>query len=75
VKTSRSVQPVLTASHNGQANFVVQLIGYGSVHGTDLLVNEIGHYHGQTLFDQSVPRGTYVIAVQADGAWTLRFSP
>ena len=75
VKTTRSVQPVLTASHNGQANFVVRLIAYGNITGTILLVNEIGHYHGQTLLDQPVPRGTCVIAVEADGAWTLRFSP
>lgn len=75
VKATRSLQPILTASHNGHSNFVVQLDGYGTVTGSDLLVNEIGHYHGQTLVDQAIPRGTYVLAVQADGAWHLRFSP
>jgi hypothetical protein len=75
VKTTRRVQPVLTSAHNGQANFVVKIIGYGGITGEDLLVNEIGHYHGQTLLDQEIPRGTYVVSVEADGTWSLRFTP
>lgn len=75
VRTTRSIQPILTATHRGTSNFVVRLIGFGSISGTNLLVNEIGNYKGQTLLDAELPPGTYVIAVEADGLWTLKFSP
>lgn len=35
--------------------------------GTDLLVNEIGNYSGETL----LPDGTLVLEITADGAWTM----
>jgi hypothetical protein len=39
-----------------------------------LLVNEIGNYSGQTLVNE-MPQGHYLLAVQADGPWTVKFSP
>lgn len=43
--------------------------------GEEYLFNEIGRYHGQTLMMDSLPRGTYLLSVQADGNWTVRFTP
>jgi hypothetical protein len=69
------MQPVVRATHTGQANFIVQLIGYGTVSGTLYLFNEIGRYRGEVLADDEMPTGHYLLYVQADGNWTLRFSP
>jgi hypothetical protein len=73
-RTLRDLQPVLTAWHRGQSNFVVYAIGYGNLQGETLLVNEIGNYRGQTLVDD-MPRGHYLLAVEADGSWFLGFKP
>jgi hypothetical protein len=62
----RSSPLVVTAFHSGQSNFIVHLVGAGN---EEFLINEIGRYHGQTLMD-SLPRGSYLLYVQADGAWT-----
>jgi hypothetical protein len=67
------MQPVVTGVHRGRSNFIVHLIGYGNLSGTEYVFNEIGRYRGQTLLD-SMPRGSYLVWVQADGAWTLRFT-
>ncbi len=74
VRSTRSMQPVVTATHRGEANFIVQMIGYGTTSGQTYLFNEIGNFHGQTLMDE-LPRGSYLLYVQADGAWTIRFTP
>jgi uncharacterized protein YdbL (DUF1318 family) len=74
VRTTRNMQPIVTASHQGQSNFIVHLIGYGKLTGTEYVINEIGRYRGQALIDR-MPSGTYLVWVQADGAWTLRFAP
>lgn len=75
VSVGSSMQPVVRAQHRGQSNFAVYLIGYGDVSGTILLFNEIGNYSGEILADQEVPDGTYLVAVEADGRWTLKFTP
>jgi hypothetical protein len=64
---------VVTATHRGESNFVVYLVGFGSLSGRELVVNEIGRYRGQALVD--VPRGTLLLWVQADGPWTVRLAP
>ena len=71
---SDDLQPVVDATHRGQANFVVYLIGLGDVSGEQLVVNEIGNYSGQTLVD-SMPEGTYLLEVMADGTWSVKFTP
>lgn len=59
---------VITSDHRGQANFVVT--AYSDDAFPDLIVNEIGRYHGEgTIGD-----GPQVISVQADGRWALRVS-
>jgi uncharacterized protein YdbL (DUF1318 family) len=74
VKADHDLQPVVTATHHGQANFVVNLIGYGNTTGEQLLFNEIGNFRGQTLVDD-MPDGPYLLHVQADGKWLIRFTP
>jgi hypothetical protein len=74
IRSTRSMQPIVTATHRGQSNFIVHLIGYGTTTGEEGLFNEIGNYHGQTLVS-SLPRGSYLLSVQADGAWAIRFTP
>jgi hypothetical protein len=50
--------------HGGKENFVVYAY---TPDGTELLVNEIGKFSGEEL----IPDGTLLIAVQADGAWSI----
>ncbi len=59
----------ITATHDGSSNFVVWLYGPGGER--DLVVNEIGPYRGE----RAVPvrsAGSYTLAVEADGAWTIQ---
>jgi hypothetical protein len=72
IRATRSMQPVVSATHTGESNFIVHLVGIGDTTGTEFLFNEIGRYRGQTLVD-SMPRGNYLLAVQADGAWSIGF--
>jgi hypothetical protein len=51
-------------THRGSSNFVVEAYGDSS----DLLVNEIGRYSGETI----LPDGTVLVAISADGAWTFK---
>lgn len=56
----------LTATHQGSRNFVV-IEKTGAAFSMGLLVNEIGAYSGTVPLSS----GPSVIAVNADGAWTL----
>ncbi|MEV4535890.1 hypothetical protein AB0J82_18910 [Asanoa sp. NPDC049518] len=56
----------ITASYSGRDNFVVH--GYDDDGFPGLFVNEIGRYRGT----QPLPPDTQVIAVDAQGGWTLR---
>lgn len=55
---------VTTIAHQGEANFAVWAYG-GS--GTDLLVNEIGAYSGDSLLAD----GTFLLEINADGSWSF----
>jgi hypothetical protein len=74
IRTEEDLQPIADVTHRGQANFIVELIGYGDNTGSQLLINQIGNYSGQTLVDD-MPKGGYLLAVQADGLWSVRFTP
>jgi hypothetical protein len=74
LRADDDLQPVITSTHRGQANFIVQLIGYGDTSGHEFLVNEIGNYSGETLLP-NLSAGNYLLAVQADGPWTIKFAP
>lgn len=54
----------LSMTHDGSSNFAIW--GYTST-SRDLLANEIGAYDGQT----ALTAGTLLLAVSADGGWTL----
>jgi hypothetical protein len=75
VHTDDPMQPVVRGAHRGQANFIVDVIGYGDLSGVVNLFNEIGRFSGEVLADEELPAGDYLVYVQADGAWTLRFTP
>jgi hypothetical protein len=51
-------------SHQGSGNFAIWAY---SEDGTDLLVNEIGTYTGESLLAD----GTFVLEITADGSWTI----
>jgi hypothetical protein len=72
LRSSRAGDVVVTASNSGHGNFIVKLVGVGSLSGTELLFNEIGPYHGQTLV--TVPKGPLLLWVQAKGRWSVRLS-
>lgn len=55
---------VSTIKHTGTSNFAIWSY---SLDGADLLANEIGAYSGEVI----IPPGTYVLAITADGAWSL----
>jgi hypothetical protein len=74
IRAEDDLQPIVDSRHRGQSNFVVYLIGYGDSSGQELLVNEIGNYSGQTLVN-NMPAGSYLLSVQADGSWSVKFSP
>jgi hypothetical protein len=40
--------------------------------GEESLFNEIGAFSGETTTD--IPAGPYMVSVQADGSWSLRFA-
>ncbi|WP_017578816.1 hypothetical protein [Nocardiopsis valliformis] len=54
----------LDMAHDGSSNFAIW--GYTDT-SRDLLANEIGSYDGQT----TLTAGTLILAVTADGTWTL----
>jgi hypothetical protein len=74
VRVDADLQPVVAAQHRGQSNFIAELVGYADTSGSELLFNEIGNYNGETLVSE-MPAGSYLVAVQADGEWSIQFSP
>lgn len=59
-------------THQGESNFIVELLDEeGNEVGMFSLVNEIGPYDGSQAV-QIPEDGTYLLNVDADGAWTIR---
>lgn len=58
-------------THSGDANFIVDLLDENGASVTMMgLVNEIGPFEGSKAVQ--VPEdGVYVLAVQANGLWTI----
>lgn len=61
---------VLTLTHNGRRNFIVNV--FDSKGSSDLLVNEVGGFSGKKWL---VGDATYTFDIQADGAWSIAFTP
>jgi hypothetical protein len=72
IRATRDERPTVFARHRGQSNFVVALIGYGRLESHALLFDDVGSNSGEVIFD-AMPAGGYLLAVQADGPWTVRF--
>jgi hypothetical protein len=76
IRTKRSMQPVFTARYGGKENFIVHVLGFGDTSGFMSVFNEIGPYKGQALADSKMPRGHYLLEVQADaGNWSIAIAP
>jgi hypothetical protein len=56
-----------TFTHNGRSNFIVEADDDGLSH-VDTLINNIGPYSGR----MTIPDGTKVINIAADGDWTIK---
>jgi len=58
-------------THQGNRNFIVQLLDENGEQVSTSLVNEIGRFDGSKAV--RVPRdGVYLFEVQADGSWTIQ---
>lgn len=73
IRSDEGLQPVVRGTHKGPSNFIVDVIGYGDLTGYFNLFNEIGRFKGEVLADEEMPPGDYLVWVQADGPWTLKF--
>lgn len=74
LQSTEDLQPIVQARHRGNSNFIASLYGFGDTSGEEFLFNEIGNYTGETLLND-LPEGHFLLAVNADGAWTVRFRP
>lgn len=70
VRLAATAEPTLTASCRCKGNFAVLVRDFNG--GSELLVNEIGRYAGQVLAPE-LSAGNYLVEVNADGPWSLRF--
>lgn len=68
---------IVTATHDGGANFIVQVLDAGNQPTLDLLVNTIGAYSGSSAYGLNGTLGEpgTNLQVQADGNWTVTISP
>lgn len=66
---------IVTATHDGAANFAVQVLDAANQSTGELLVNTIGAYAGSTVFGlRAFGEGT-TLQVSADGAWSITVAP
>lgn len=74
VQVEDDLEPIVAATNGGSSNFIVEMVGFGDfVSGSDLIFNEIGPFEGEAL--TSMPAGDYLVSVDAEGPWTLNFTP
>ena len=64
---------IFDLSHNGNANFIVELYNKTTGSLVDLLINEIGYFEGETLFGVRT-EADYILNVSADGNWSINVS-
>jgi TM2 domain-containing membrane protein YozV len=66
---------IVTATHDGSANFALQVLDAQNQSTGELLVNTIGPYTGTTAFGlRALGEGT-TVQVTADGAWSITVAP
>lgn len=66
---------MVTATHNGSANFVVNALDSSNDPTGDLLVNTIGDYSGTTAYGLQAFGEAAKLQVTADGSWSIRVAP
>lgn len=71
VRAAEDLEPIITGRHRGESNFIVGLLTPDGS-GEENLFNEIGTFTGETT--TSIPAGDYLMEVQADGSWSVRFA-
>lgn len=72
-----SAAGLVRASHEGTANFSIQVLDASNQPTLDLLVNTIGAYTGITAYGLNGDLGSPGVTLQitADGPWTVAFGP
>ena len=65
---------IVSATHDGAANFAISVLDAENGSTGELLVNTIGSYSGTTLFGQGLSEPA-TLQVSADGAWSLTIAP
>ena len=66
---------IVTATHDGGSNFVVNALDSSNTPTGDLLVNTIGAYTGTAVYGFSALSDATALEVKADGNWTITISP
>lgn len=69
-----AVAGIVTATHDGTANFAVSVLDAQNGSTGELLVNTIGPYSGTTLFGRGLSEPV-TLQVTADGGWSLTIAP
>ena len=65
---------IVTATHDGAANFAISVLDAENGSTGELLVNTIGPYTGTTLFGRGLSEPV-TLQITADGSWTLTIAP
>jgi hypothetical protein len=71
VQAPASFRAAVAARHDGGGRFIARLVGYGGNAGTQVLFDQTGAFSDRTTTDVAV--GTYLLAIQADGSWSVGF--
>lgn len=66
---------VVTATHDGQANFAISALDAQNQSTGELLVNTIGPYQGSTVLGSLGLAEPTTLQVTADGAWSITVAP
>jgi len=66
---------IVTATHDGSSNFVINVLDAANQSTADLLVNTIGAYTGATAYGLTALGDGVSLQITADGNWTITLSP
>lgn len=66
---------IVTANHQGSANFALSVLDANNTSTGELLVNTIGAYTGTTAYGLNSLGAGVRLQVTADGPWTITFAP
>ncbi|MGZ0213319.1 MAG: TM2 domain-containing protein [Actinomycetales bacterium] len=66
---------MVTATHDGDMNFVVNALNADNESTGDLLVNTIGSYSGVTVYGFNAFSDATSLQITADGSWSITIAP